>query len=203
MAFFGGTFDPVHNGHLIVARSVAEQCGFERIILVPASQPPHKGSPAASAEHRLNMLRLATAGEDVFEICEDELNRTGPSYTLDTLLAWRRRLPQARLHWIIGADMLGELPSWHRVGEVLAIARLIVMVRPPQHLHLSRTFQSLRGRLAGDIVDALEKSVVDTPLVDISSTQIRERAMSGDSLRFFTGDSVIAYINNNGLYAPE
>ena len=127
---FGGTFDPVHNGHLIVARAVAEQRGFGRVVLIPAAAPPHKPGPAATGPQRLEMLQAAVAGEALFEVCDLELHRSGPSYTIDTVNALQEGAGNAlRIHLLIGTDMLRELPSWHRVAELLERAEILTALR--------------------------------------------------------------------------
>jgi len=201
-ALFGGTFDPVHHGHLIVARSVAEQLGVDRITLIPAASPPHKPGPSASGEDRLAMLELAIEGEGVFDVCDIELSRSGPSYTLDTLCQLRRRHGgEAALHWVIGADMLADLPTWYRATEVLEAARIVIAARPPWHRKLEEIFAGLAGSLPPEQVERLRASVVQTPLVDISSTEIRRRVGQGRSIRYLLPEAVREYIGRRGLYA--
>lgn len=201
---FGGTFDPVHHGHLITARSVAEQGGYEKVTLVPAAQGPHKAAAAASAQQRLDMLKLAVEGDDGFDICRDELLRAGPSYTLDTLEAIRRRLgSDVELHWVVGADMLAELPTWHRVGEVMSLATIIVAARPPWDSRMADILDGLSSSLGSDSVEQLRRAVVRTPLIDISSTRIRERWAGGLSIRFLVPPAVGRYIATHGLYCGD
>ena len=204
IVLFGGTFDPVHNGHLIVTRALAEQRGFAQITLVPASQPPHKGASGASPEDRMTMLRLAIEGESLFDISEVELRRTGPSYTLDTLAAIRQeRGDDARLHWVIGADMLADLHNWHRAAEVVDMANIITAVRPPWDGRLTLILTRLERRFGPEVVARLRKAVVLTPLVDISSTVIRQRVATGRSIRYLVPDAVRAYIEQHGLYSAR
>ena len=204
IVLFGGTFDPIHHGHLIVARSLAEQCEFERITLVPAARPPHKAAAGASATDRLAMLRLAIEGEALFDICQDELSRTGPSYTLDTLLGLRQRHgADAELCWVVGADMLEDLPSWHRVSQVLEISTLIIATRPPWAARLGEIFGRLRQHFARETVEKLQQAAVNTPLIDVSSTDVRRRAAAGLSIRFLVPESVREYIEKRGIYASQ
>jgi nicotinate-nucleotide adenylyltransferase len=201
LVLFGGTFDPVHHGHLIVARALAEQQGFERITFVPAACPPHKAAAGAPAPDRLEMLRLAIAGEKLFDICELELSRTGPSYTIDTLRELRRgHGPGARLHWVIGQDTLEELPKWRRAEEVLAEADLIVVARPPWDQRLDDVFAFLSGHFSPPEVQSLRESVTPTPLIDISSTEIRRRSAAGQSVRYLVPEAVCRYIEEHRLY---
>ncbi|MHC4981681.1 MAG: nicotinate-nucleotide adenylyltransferase [Planctomycetota bacterium] len=200
---FGGTFDPVHNGHLIVARAVAEREGYGKLTFVPAASAPHKSPAEASAEDRLAMLRLAIAAEKLFDVCELELNRPGPSYTFDTLCQLRRlEGPEVELHWLIGADMLEELPTWHRAEDVLDIARIVVISRWPWNERLEEILEHLRKKLPAERVELISKSRLTAPLLEISSTEIRRRVRLGMSIRFLTPDSVVSYIHDRRLYSP-
>lgn len=216
---FGGTFDPIHHGHLIVARAVAEYFHFEKVLLIPAAVPPHKlsgsadepgpGGQAASrvqtpAEDRLAMIRRAIAGEPLFEVSDIELGLPQPSYTFDTLMALReQRGLEAELCWLIGADMLEDLPTWHRAGEVIEMASIITASRPPYSRRIDSILDKLRVRFSADQVARLAGGVVQTPLVDITSTHIRKRTREGKSVRFLTPDVVISYIEEKGLYSAR
>jgi len=202
IVLLGGSFDPVHNAHLICARAAAEAVGVDRIVLVPAAQPPHKTGTVASGADRLAMLRLAVADDSLFEVDDVELRRGGTSYTYDTLAAIRRERPCARLYWLVGADMLGDLPLWHRVDEVLEMAELLVMVRPPWDRTLDRTFAGLEERLGAGSAARLRQNVVPTPLVDIASSEIRRRVAAGRSIRYLVPDAVGEYISQHGHYLP-
>ena len=204
VVLLGGTFDPVHNGHLIVARAVAEWGRFDRVTLVPTASPPHKTPARAPGPDRLEMLRLATEGEGIFEICDLELRRMGPSYTIDTLTEIRRtRGADATLHWVIGADMLEYLHTWSRATEVVAMARILTMTRPPWHLRVPEIFTALTQRFGPEQIRRLRQDVVSTPLIDISSTEIRRRIGGGLSVRYLIPDPVRAYIQARGLYRSE
>jgi nicotinate-nucleotide adenylyltransferase len=195
ICLFGGTFDPVHHGHLIVARAIAEAKGFLRVTLVPANNPPHKPPPQASAADRLAMLKLAIEADGLFDLCDLELNRSGPSYTLDTLKALRQRWGQATLHWVIGADMLGELRQWHRVEEVLELANLLVADRPakaPRAAHPSLQETRVLRPVPGEFLH--------TPLIDISSSDIRARVREGKPIRYLVPQAVARYIAEHNLY---
>jgi len=202
MVLFGGTFDPIHFGHLIVARAVAEQRGFDRVTLVPAARTPHKQGASASAADRLAMLRLAIEGEDLFDVSEAELQRPGASYTFDTLDAFRRADGgEVQLHWLIGSDMLADLPNWHRAAEVIALAQIVVACRPPWQERIAEILAQLSVRFGADAADRLSQGVVQTPLIAISSSEIRSRLAEGRSIRFLVPESVREYISAHGLYA--
>jgi len=213
VVIFGGTFNPIHHGHLIVARAVAEQLGFARMTLMPVNIPPHKAAhpPAcrqknglelmSSAADRLEMVKLAVAGEELFEVSDLELLRPPPSYTIDTLCHLRQvHGPERPLCWIVGADMLADLPNWRRADEVLSQARIITVARPPWSGQIDSVLQRLSRRFSAQQIQALREEIVPTPLVDISSSQIRQRVAGGRSIRYLTPDFVIAYINRRKLY---
>lgn len=203
IVLFGGTFDPVHVGHLIVARSVAEHLGFERILLVPSASPPHKTSACASADHRLAMLRLAIEGEGLFDVCEVELSRarSGASYTIDTIEAFRRRHgPEAEIHLIIGADMLEDLPQWFRASQVVDSARIVVALRPPWDQRIDEIFEAIERRFGPERRRRIRGDVIGVPLLEISSSQIRSRVHAGRSIRYLVPESVRKYIEQLGLY---
>jgi nicotinate-nucleotide adenylyltransferase len=208
VCLFGGTFDPVHHGHLIVARAVAEKLGFARITLIPANTPPHKPPACASAADRLAMVKLAVQGDELFDVCDLELNRQGPSYTLDTLQALQPRLGVGpgpgpglgeKLHWLIGADSLADLPHWHRVGEVLELASILVAARPING-GAETALSALAGKLEERHLRHLREGLVATPLIDISSTDIRRRVRAGQSIRYLVPDAVARYIVEHRLY---
>ncbi len=201
IALFGGSFDPVHFGHLIVARAVAEEFGFQRITLVPAASPPHKQGTFSSPEHRLAMLQLAIKDDPLFEICRLELYRTGPSYTFDTLQGLLgEHGPECQLSWIIGLDMLEELHKWHRYREVVDLAQIIVAARPPWQEQVKKLLKGLSKHFSDDQVEAITGSVIPTPLIDISSSLIRSRIAGKKPIRYLVPYNVMSYIEENKLY---
>jgi nicotinate-nucleotide adenylyltransferase len=199
VALFGGSFNPIHHGHLIAARSVAEQLGANRLIFIPAANPPHKqDAKLAPARHRLEMVRLAIDGEPGWEVSDCELQRRGPSYTFDTVTQLRETLgPKPELCWIVGADSLPELASWYRIEELLAICRIITAARPGWE---RPDLTPLRKRLGTAHVDRLVADVLETPRIDIAATDIRERVRAGRSIRYLVPERVAQYINKHELY---
>ncbi len=185
LGIFGGTFDPVHHGHLILARDALEQLALDRLLFVPAAVSPHRTDrpPTATPAQRLEMLKLATADEARFAIDECELNRPAPSYSYDTVVDLQSRFPDARLHLLVGSDQLPGLPTWHRFDELKARVMLVVFHRAgnggeiPQEGHLT-----LRRRL------------------DISATELRKRVASGLSLRYLVPGAVAKYVEQHQLY---
>lgn len=204
IVLFGGTFDPVHNGHLIAARAVAEQRGYRRITLVPSARGPHKGPASASDADRLEMLNLAVDGEDLFEVSQAELKRPAPSYTYDTL----QEIHQAsdgdtRIDLIVGADMLADLPNWYRADDVVKLAKIVIAARPPWQEKIDAISAVLAERFGKRLAADLIVGFCTTPLIDISSSEIRKRLAAGESIRHMVPDAVEKYITSRGLYRRE
>lgn len=189
---FGGSFNPIHHGHLICVQAVAEARGDDRVVLIPSALPPHKldAKELADPHHRLRMCQLAAAGDGLFEVDDLEVMRTGPSYTIDTVRELRRR-GWERVAWLIGADMLALLPKWHEPLALLREGELVIMARPGWSID----WESLPGPFQG-----LRANVVEAPLVDISATTIRRRVATGQSIRYLVPDAVADYIAAHGLY---
>lgn len=189
---FGGSFNPIHHGHLLCARAAAERLGFEGILLIPSAQPPHKPDQThlAPAKDRLAMCRLAVDGDNFFEVSDLEMLRNGPSYTLDTIRQFKSA-GWPTVSWLIGADMLNYLPKWHKPLEIIQEANLIPMARPGWNFDwatLGPDYQQLR------------QNVVRVPLIDISATDCRQRIAAGLSIAYLTPPAVCQYIARNGLY---
>jgi nicotinate-nucleotide adenylyltransferase len=196
---YGGSFNPIHHGHLIVARSAAEHLGAVRTILIPSASPPHKsGSELAAPEQRLEMARLAVADEPGFEVSDTEIRRTGPSYTILTVGEYRQRLgAEVPVYWLIGGDTLPELGTWYRVSELVELCAIVTAGRPGyEQPDLSTLFSCLS---AGQIA-RLREGILPTPQVDISATDIRRRVREGQSFRYLVPDSVRQYIQGRGIY---
>lgn len=196
---YGGSFNPIHHGHLIAARSAAELLAATRIIFIPCANPPHKSDDdLAPAADRLEMVRLAIAGQAGWEASDCELRRDGPSYTFETVQAFRKTLgPQAVLCWMIGADSLPELASWYRIGELVEICRIVTVARPGwDHPDPG----PLCTRLNPAQIQRLLADVLNTPRIDISATDIRRRVRQGLSIRYLVPDAVADYIRSRGLY---
>ena len=199
IVLFGGAFDPVHNGHLISARAVAEQRRYSRITLVPSARGPHKGPAAASDADRLEMLRLAVQGDDLFDISDLEMRRPAPSYTYDTLKEIRQNGAD-QIDLVIGADMLADMPNWYRADDVVQMARLVVAARPPWHEKAPAMAAMLAERFGKHQAREMLAGMCITPLIDISSSEIRSRLGSGLSVRYMVPDAVGRYIGSQGLY---
>jgi nicotinate-nucleotide adenylyltransferase len=192
----GGTFDPPHVGHLVLADRAREQLDLARILWVPAGDPWRKAGRALSAaEHRAAMVSLAIEGEPAFELSRAEIEREGPTYSVDTLRALHGQYPGAELVFLLGADALRDLPHWHEPAELIELARLGVAARGDDLMSTS----DIEGLLPGLAEHVLW---VDMPRLDISSTELRERAAAGKSLRYLVPHAVETYIRKQGLYRP-
>ena len=191
--YYGGSFNPIHHAHLICARAVAEAAGFERVVLVPSSLPPHKPQAAdiAPAADRLAMCRLAAAIQSgLFEADDIEIIRGSRSYTIDSVRALKDR-GESEVHWLIGADMLRILPQWHQAQSILDEASLVIIARPGWDFDWETMPAEFRR---------LKKNVVTAPLIDISATEIRRRVAAGESIEYLTPPPVVEYIMSHGLY---
>jgi len=199
VGLFGGSFNPIHNGHLIVARAVAERMTLDHVILLPSARPPHKGDrKLLDGEHRAALVKLAIDGEPLFEFSDFDLTRDGPSYTIDTVMHFCQVLgSQAELHWIIGADSLSELTTWHRVRDLVEACRIVTAARPGWD---AIDWTPLRAMLSDAQVAALQAGVLPTPRIDISSTDIRRRVREGRSIRYLVPEPVWSYIDRYALY---
>lgn len=199
IGLYGGSFDPIHFGHLISARSLAEQLGLDRVVLIPSARPPHKqGVPMTPAEDRLAMARLAVEGDPAFGVSEIELQREGPSYTFDTIAEFRRVVgPDIELVWFIGADSLPELPTWYRVAELVQAVRIVTACRPGW----TPPPAGALARAVGEKASArLLQDCLQTPQIDISATEIRQRVRAGLPIRYLVPDRVAAHIDHVRLY---
>lgn len=189
LGVMGGTFDPIHCGHLLLARYVCEHVGLDRVLFVPAADPPHKDhrSDMVSGAHRFAMVERALADLDDFETSRLELERPGKSYTVDTLRILRERGPTSELYLIIGADNVADMSTWHDPEGILELCTVVAGSR-------SSATATADPELVSKMV------LVDTPLIDISSTHIRERLQHGLSIRWLVPSAVEEYICSEQLY---
>jgi len=192
---FGGTFDPIHLAHLAVAEAARDAFGLRRVLFIPAAQPPHKpGRDISPVEDRLAMVEAAVEGNPAFEISRLEIERSGPSYTVDTLTALCEAAPGDRLALILSAESYSEFGSWHEPRRILDLAALIVAPRvgyaDADPDLIARQFPEARVTVA----------FMDGPRIRLSASEIRQRAADGRSVRYLVPDAVAAYIGDHDLY---
>ncbi|GAB4415885.1 MAG: nicotinate-nucleotide adenylyltransferase [Anaerolineae bacterium] len=195
LGIFGGTFDPPHLGHLILAECAADCLRLSRVLFVPAANPPHKQSSAirASAAHRLAMTELAIAGNPRFALSRVDMDRPGPHYTVDMVRLLREQYPGAELFVLLGGDSLRDLPTWSRPAELINLAALAVMQRPgvePDLDALAAVLPGLRDRLHW----------IPAPPIDLASSAIADLVAAGRSIRYLVPDRVLDYITAHRLY---
>ncbi len=185
IGILGGTFDPIHYGHLILGEQVRVQLGLDRVIYVPTFMPPHKISGSiAAASHRLKMVALAVKKNKRFSVSDIEIRRRGKSYTVDTLRQIKKRHPAAELFFICGSDLVNEIPTWKNVDQIYGMARFVLAKRP-----------GFGKRLSGK-----NFIKINVAQVDISSSVIRDLVRQGRSIRYLTPGTVVEYIEKHGLY---
>jgi nicotinate-nucleotide adenylyltransferase len=197
VGILGGAFNPPHTGHLVCAQEALAQLELDKVLFVPVGQAPHRelaGDPGA--EERLEMVELATADDERFEVSRVEVDREGPSYTADTLRALHEAAPDDELFLVLGGDQAAALASWHEPEQVLALATVAVLER------LSWSRQAIGIKLSrlegGRAIRYLEM-----PIIQISSSAVRRRAAAGRPIRYLVPDKVAAYIEANGLYGAS
>ncbi len=199
IALFGGTFDPIHLGHTTVTAEAAEQIGVEKVIFIPAKCSPLKEvGPQASDADRLAMIGLAIAGNNKFEVSDIELEKSRPSYTLETVRQFRYDYGLGvSIHWLIGADSINELPLWYGIEKLIGECNLSVMYRagfePPDFAKFKLMWGQYR-------IEKLQRNIIKTSLVDISSTEIRRRLASGGDVNEMLHPRVAEYIREHQLY---
>lgn len=195
----GGTFDPIHNGHLGIADAACRELGLERVLFVPARDPWLKGRrDVAPSRNRVEMVTLALSGHPRYELSRVDLQREGPSYTVDTLSDLRRELGQsAELYFILGMDAMEGLAEWREPKRIVQMCRLVVAKRPGVDIIDLKALEARLPGIAGRV------AVIDNDLYDINSTGIRRSVAAGRSISGLVPDAVARYIRENGLYVKE
>jgi len=187
----GGTFDPIHNGHLVSASEVQWRFGLDEVLFVPTGQPWQKaGRDVSPAEDRYLMTVIATASNPVFRVSRIEIDRPGRTYTVDTLRQLRREMPDTELFFITGADALEQILTWRNADELFDLAHFVGVTRPGY-------------RLDGHHLPEGKVSLVDVPAMAISSTNCRERVRTGEPIWYLTPDGVVRYIHKHRLYVRD
>lgn len=182
----GGTFDPIHHGHLVAASEVAQSFGLDEVVFVPTGQPWQKG-PVSPAEHRYLMTVIATASNPQFTVSRVDIDRPGPTYTIDTLRDLKEQRPEDELYFISGADAIAQILTWHDADRLWRLAHFVAVSRPGHEL-------SITGLPKGDV------SLLEVPALAISSTDCRSRVSRGFPVWYLVPDGVVQYISKHHLY---
>ena len=195
LGVFGGTFDPVHYGHLLLAETCREELGLTELRFVPAGNPPHKPDASITDGHaRADMLQLAVSGYPEFVVDRRELRRSGPSFTVDTLAEFSAEFPHAELYFMLGADSLRDIPSWRSPERIAELATIVAVNRPGLPLPTDQQVSEWVGPLAERV------RVLRIPGTDLSATDLRQRVRNGKGLRFMTPRAVEAFIEQHAVY---
>lgn len=197
LGLFGGTFDPIHLGHLVLAEQCREALGLEKVWFIVAGEPPHKrGVERTATAHRLEMVRLAIAGNPALEVSDIEAKRPGPSYSVETLAEIKAQRPDDDLFFLIGADSLVDLPTWREPEGIARLASIVVVNRPG--------IDASAGEVAAPDLGphALPIQSVEIPPIGIASRDLRRRMIAGGSVRYLIPRAVEAYIEAHALYRP-
>jgi nicotinate-nucleotide adenylyltransferase len=190
IGLLGGTFDPVHNGHLLAAQAALEAAKLDEVWFIPTLMPPHKSQPGADSDMRRQMLEEAIAGNPAFRVEDIELRREGTSYTIDTVTALQDQHPDVQFYWIVGSDMVADLPNWRKIDELADRLSFIGLERPDQPGDDSLLPPFIRRKLHRAAM----------PPMGISSSEIRRRRKEGRSIRYMVPDPVLEFIQRNELY---
>jgi nicotinate-nucleotide adenylyltransferase len=194
LGILGGTFNPPHLGHLVCAQEAYRQLELDEVVFVPARMPPHKPvSDEPGARHRYEMCRLAVGSDERFSVSDLELERDGPSYTVDTLTELKTRATNSEMMLILGGDVAAGLPRWHQPEQVLELSTPAVMRRPGTSRR--QVEAALSGLSGGERI-----RFFTIPQIGVSSTMVRERVRAGDPIRYLVPDAVAARIERDGLY---
>ncbi len=198
IGILGGTFNPIHLGHLLAGRAAAEAFGLDSVLLAPCNVSPFKvGSPVlASGADRLEMVRLSVAGDPLFEPCAVDLERGGTSYAVDTVRTLRERSPGDQFAFIIGMDALRGLCHWHNVDELLELCEVVTVERPGLDVRVTADALGFPPATCGKLLAKVTRG----PLFDVSSSEIRRRIAEGKTIRYLVCPEVEAYIRTHGLY---
>jgi nicotinate-nucleotide adenylyltransferase len=198
LGILGGTFDPIHFGHLLLAECCREQCRLDAVWFLPAAVPPHKQDHELTpAAQRIEMIELAIAGNPAFSVCRYEVDHGGVNYTFETLTHIREEDPSRELFFLMGADMFCDLPNWRDPARVCQLA-LPVVVRRPDTAPID--FACLSGIASPERLELIRKHQVEMPEIGVSSTQIRGLVSQGHSIRYRAAHAVEMYIQSHGLY---
>ncbi|MEG0370798.1 MAG: nicotinate-nucleotide adenylyltransferase [Clostridium sp.] len=198
LGIFGGTFNPIHIGHLIVAQSVLEDLSLDKIIFIPTGNPPHKNfNMIESGFRRLDMITRATKSNEKFDISDIEVVREGVTYTFDTLIKIRQVFNKSEINFIIGYDTLLDMKNWYNIHEVVKLAKFIVVNRNEQTSVIKNAIEFFKKGFGGEF------ELVNIPNIDVSSSDIRKRIIEGKDINYMVTKPVYDYIIDNNLYRGD
>jgi nicotinate-nucleotide adenylyltransferase len=198
LGLYGGSFDPVHYGHLLLAECCREELRLDAVWFLPTAVSPFKrGQAGAEAKHRVEMLKLALAGHEAMNVSTLEIDRGGVSYTVETLTTIHQQQPDAELFFLMGGDSLRDLPTWREPARICELAIPVAVPRPDSP---PIDYDLLRGLVPPARLDLIRRHQVTMPLIDHSSTDLRRRVAEGKSIRYRTPRAVEKYIETHGLY---
>ncbi|MBW3596071.1 MAG: nicotinate-nucleotide adenylyltransferase [Planctomycetes bacterium] len=198
LGLYGGSFDPVHYGHLLLAECCREELALDAVWFLPAAVSPFKtGRTETPAKHRVEMLKLALAGHEAMNVSTLEIDRGGVSYTVETLAGIREQQPQAELFFLMGGDSLRDLPSWREPGRICELAIPVVVPRPDAP---PVDYDVLRGVASPERLEVIRRREVQMPQINLSNTDLRRRVAAGQSIRYRTPRAVEKYIETHALY---
>ena len=198
IGIFGGSFDPVHLGHLILAERCLEQCGLDTVMFLPTAVPPHKQKRnLTKPHHRVQMLRLAVAGHVALDVSTWETDRGGVNFTAETLAEFQQQHPDSQLFFLMGADSLNDLPNWREPARILELAIPAVVRRAGK---TEPDFNLLNSYVDKNRLDQIRQAQVEMPLIELSSTNIRQRVCKNQTIRYLTPRAVEEYIREHQLY---
>lgn len=199
LGIFGGSFNPVHIGHLLLAEYIREELKLNKIIFIPAGNPPHKHDDELELSyHRYNMVELAIADNPFFDISDIELKREGVSYTSDTLNSISKENPDEELSFICGSDSIIQLPTWHEIGKIFELSTIIVANRPNvSQQDLDEQITEFKNKYKARIICST------APHIEVSSSEVRSRIQQGLSIRYIVPKAVVEYIHTNNLFRRE
>ena len=202
IGILGGSFDPVHIGHLIIAEQISERLTLDSVLVIPCNTPPHKDAVNLTpGGRRFRMVELAIEGNPRFRACDIELTRGGVSYSVDTVTSLKLQYgPGTEFYFLVGADSLIELAAWREYKRLLSLCTVVTAVRPGCDLS---SWPSQDGLCTREEISDLKRHVMETPLIDISSTEIRRRRQSGESIRYLVPDAVEQYVIEHSLYVSH
>lgn len=204
IGIYGGTFDPIHIGHLTSAETAYQKCKLDRVLFIPAYNPPHKENKGKTAAERLKMLEIAVEDNPHFEIDRREIDSHVTQYTLDTIIGIQKDYPNAELYYILGEDSILQIDSWYRWEDLLSMVHLAAVTRPDSR-RIAEKKQQAPVRSLEDQVDFLRDkgfkvTIIDEFQMDVSSTQLRQFIEEGKSVRYVIPDKVVEYIRRENLY---